>query len=105
MNAQDIATLARAARKAGCTTMIELHIAGELLHRGEATLISLANSIGTSVDATSHACARMETHGAVKAVTCREAIGFTLARLTPPAVEAFKEFLAASAPAPELVKA
>ena len=98
MNASDIAALARAARKAGCGTLLQLQIAGELLTRGEATLISLANSTGTTLEAIAHSAAGMESAGGVKVVTCREAVGFTIARLTSPATEAFKAILTASTP-------
>jgi hypothetical protein len=85
MTAKDIATLARAARKAGCKTLIQLQLAADLLTREEATLISLSHSIGVGIEAVAHATAGMETAGGIKVVTCREALGFTLARLSPSA--------------------
>jgi len=85
MTALEIAGLARKARKAGCQTLIHLQIAAELLSRKEATLISLAHSIGVGMEAVAHAATEMETAGGIKVVTCREALGFTLARLSPSA--------------------
>jgi hypothetical protein len=85
MTAQEIAAVARAARKAGCKTLIQLQIAAELLTRQEATLISLSHSIGVGMEAVAQAAAEMETAGGIKVVTCREALGFTLARLSPSA--------------------
>lgn len=89
MNPSEIAALARAARKAGVTTMLQLEIAGHLLKRGECTLLSLSNSIGVSLEAISHAAAQLEINKGIKAITCREAVGFSMIDLTPTAAAAF----------------
>lgn len=96
MTARDISSVASAARKAGCTTLLELHIAGELLFRGEATLISLANSLGISLEAISFAASRMEIDKVIKVITCRESIGFSITRLSPAASEALKGVITSS---------
>jgi hypothetical protein len=100
MTCKDIATLARTARKAGLENLLQLSIAGELLRRGEATLVSIAISLDVSIEAVAHACAEMERNDAAKHIVCREALGYTIARLTPAAEERFKEFLSASSPEP-----
>jgi hypothetical protein len=93
MNVREISTLARTARKAGMTTLLQLEIAGHLKTRGECTLISLSNTMGISVEAIAHASAGMETAGGVKAIGCREAVGFTLIRLTPAAEKALEQIV------------
>jgi hypothetical protein len=100
MSPKDIARLARLARKAGISTMLELHIAAELLSRGEATLSSLANGLDTNLEAVAHAVSRMVTQGGAKCVTCREAVGFSIARLSPAATSLFKEIIAVPATPP-----
>jgi len=96
--AKDIVGLARAARKAGISTMLQLQIAGELLSRGESTLISLSNAFSVSLEAIAHSCAGMVTAGGIKVVTCRDALGFSIAKLTPQASHVLAEFLNAPEP-------
>lgn len=103
MTASDIARLAQAAQKAGISTLLELRIAGDLLHRGECTFISLSNSIGVSVEAIAHACARMNG-GATKTIVCREAVGFSMASLTQDAEKRFREILPTPSQEPLRVK-
>jgi hypothetical protein len=93
MNAAEIATLARVARKAGINTMLELAIAGELLQRGEATLVSLSNSLNLPLEPIAHAVATMQASGSSRAVVCRQVMGFTIARLSPHAEKQFREFI------------
>jgi len=93
MTCQHIAALARAARQAGLENILQLSIAGELLRRGEATLVSIAISLDTTIEAVAHACAEMERNHAAKNIVCRQALGYTIARLTPAAEMRFREFL------------
>lgn len=104
MTAKDIATLAMTAKQAGIVSLMQLQIAGELLTRGEATLISLANTLNTSLEAATYACAQMETSGGVKLVSCREAVGFSIVRLTPNAQDILKGFLITGTVPPLRVK-
>jgi hypothetical protein len=99
MTTADIARIASAAQKAGISTLLELRIAGDLLHRGECTFISLSNAIGVSVEAIAHACARMNG-GATKTVVCREAVGFSMASLTKDAERRFREIFPTPAQEP-----
>lgn len=91
MTTNDIAATARAARKAGLTTVLQLSIAAELLRAGELTMIALANSIGTNLEAIAYAVAGMKTHNAADAIISRHALGFSIVSLTP---EARSEFTA-----------
>ena len=94
MTCKDIAALARIARKAGLENLLQLSIAGELLRRGEATLVSIAISLDVSLEAVAHACGEMERNHAARHIVCREALGYTIACLTPAAEKRFREFLA-----------
>lgn len=100
MTCQDIAALTRTARKAGLQNLLQLSIAGELLRRGEATLVSMAVGLNVTLEAIAHACAEMERNHAAKHIICREALGYTIARLTPTAEALFREFLSTSSAEP-----
>lgn len=93
--AKEITELARAARKARIGTINQLHVAGELLTRGECTFISMSNSSGVNLEGIAFACAGMVTNGVIKVTACKEAIGYSIARLTPEAAAILKEFLLA----------
>lgn len=99
MTAADIAKLAQAAQKAGISTLLELRLAGELLNRGECTFISLSNSAGVSLEAIAHACARMNG-STTKTVVCREAVGFSMVKLTADAERRFREIIPTPAQEP-----
>jgi DNA-binding MarR family transcriptional regulator len=98
MTINELTEISRTARKAGLENLLQLSIVAALLNRGEATLLSLANSLGVKLEAVAHACAMMETAGASKHIVCREAVGFTLARLTPKSEDAFRQLLEAHKP-------
>jgi len=100
MTARHLADISRTARKAGLENLLQLAIVSALLDRGEATLLSLANTLGVKLEAVAHACAQMESNGAAKHVVCREAVGFTLARLTPKSEDAFRQLFATISPQP-----
>ncbi len=104
MTITDLTDLTGTARKAGLENLLQLSIVAALLNRGEATLLSLANSLGVKLEAVAHACAKLETAGAAKHIVCREAVGFTLARLTPQAEETFRQLLTGPAQEPLRVK-
>jgi hypothetical protein len=104
MTARHLADISRTARKAGLENLLQLAIVSALLDRGEATLLSLANTLGVKLEAVAHACAQMESNGAAKHVVCREAVGFTLARLTPKAEESFRQILEGHSQEPLRVK-
>ena len=89
MSAREIATLARAARKAGVSTLLQLEIAGHLLEHGEMTLEGLSTRTGTTLETVTHAAAQLETQGGATATACRQAVGFSLVRLTEAAAKAF----------------
>lgn len=99
MNTAEIISLTRAARTVGIGTLLELSICAEILHRGECSILSLSNTHGVSVEAVAHACARMEKH-ATRTVVCREAVGFSMARLTESAEKAFRQILRTPAQEP-----
>jgi hypothetical protein len=96
MTAKTIADIAVAAQKSGISTLLDLRIAAQLLNRGECTFISLSNTIGVSVEAIAHACARMNKT-ATNTVVCREAVGFSMVSLTPSAEDRFREVLISTA--------
>lgn len=104
MTTADLAEISRTARKAGLENLLQLAIVAALLNRGESTLLSLANSLGVKLEAVAHACAQMETNGAAKHIVCREAVGFTLARLTPKSEESFRQILEGHSQEPLRVK-
>jgi len=93
MTAGNIADIANTARKAGITTLLELSIAAELLRRGECTLVSLTHTLGVPLEAIALASAQMQIAGVGKCVVCREAVGYSIARLSPAAEKAFGEIL------------
>ena len=92
MTARHLADISRTARKAGLENLLQLSIVAALLDREE------ANTLGVKLEAVAHACAQMETNGAAKHVICREAVGFTLARLTPQAEDTFRQLFATPQP-------
>lgn len=100
MTASDLTSLARTARKAGLENLLQVSIVAILLERGEATLLSLANSLGVKLEAVAYACSKLETAGAAKHIICREALGFTITRLTDSAEKLFRDYLASSSTPP-----
>lgn len=100
MTAADLTSLARTARKAGLENLLQVSIVAILLERGEATLLSLANSLGVKLEAVAYACSKLETAGAAKHLICRDAVGFTITRLTDSSEKLFRDYLASSSTPP-----
>lgn len=98
MTTKEIADLASIAGKSGLSTILQLKIAAILLSRGESTLISLANELNLKLEPVAAAAASLQTHGGASAIVCREAVGFSLIKLTPSAESSFRQLITATPP-------
>lgn len=98
MNPKELAQLARAARRSGIITLLDLQIVAELYARGDATLQSFAHSFGISLETIAHACAGLETRKKISVRLCRENVGQCLVSLTPAGEEAVCAAIHATTP-------
>jgi hypothetical protein len=93
MTAQEIAAAAAACREAGCTTVLQAQIAAELLIKPEITLKALANKLSTPLELIAHAAATMETAGGTQCTVTRQALGYSILRLSPTAQKTFMKLI------------